>query len=236
MVQSGSTIARPARSSGACRSLSSGLAVLPAAQMTVCVGITQPAAATEPGRMSVTNVSVRTSTPRRRSFCFALSLRLGGIGREQPWPTFEQHHRGLGGVDVPEVAAERVAPDLGHRAGHLDAGRPAADDDEGEQGMPPHRIGLPLGALERQQHPAADLQGVFQALEPGREGLPLVVAEVRVVGAGGHDQVVVALRGAVGEADLAGVDVDAGRFGQQHFGVLRPAQDRADGRGDVARD
>ena len=35
---------------GAPSVLSSGLAVLPAAQMTVCVGMTQPAATTEPGR------------------------------------------------------------------------------------------------------------------------------------------------------------------------------------------
>ena len=78
MVQSGSTMARPTRSSGAPSDLSSGLAVLPAAQITVWVGMVQPAAPTEPGRMSVTSVSVRTSTPSRRSSCLALSLRLGG--------------------------------------------------------------------------------------------------------------------------------------------------------------
>ena len=87
---------------------------------------------------------------------------------------------------------ERVAPDLGHRAGHLDAGRAAADDDEGQPGVPADRVGLALGALERQQHAAADLQRVLEALEPGRERLPLVVAEVGVAGAGGDDQVVVA--------------------------------------------
>ena len=37
------------------------------------------------------------------------------------------------GRDRAELVLERVAGDLGERAGHLDAGRPAADDDEGEQ-------------------------------------------------------------------------------------------------------
>ena len=78
MVQSGSTIARPMRSSGAPSDLRSGLAVLPAAQITVWVGIVHPAARTHPGWMSVTIVSVRTSTPRRRRSSLALSPSSGG--------------------------------------------------------------------------------------------------------------------------------------------------------------
>ena len=78
MVQSGSTMARPALSSGVPSVLSSGLALFPAAQITVWVGITQPAAVTDPGRMSVTSVWVRTSTPSLRSSSLASSLRLGG--------------------------------------------------------------------------------------------------------------------------------------------------------------
>ena len=57
--------------------------------------------------------------------------------------------------------------------------------------MAANRIGLPLGALEGEQHAAPDLERILQALQPGRERLPLVVAEVGVVGAGGDDEVVV---------------------------------------------
>ena len=78
MVQSGSTMARPIRSSGAPSDLRSGLAVLPAAQMTVCVGMVHPAARTQPGWMSVTSVSVRTSTPSRRSVELRLVAQLSG--------------------------------------------------------------------------------------------------------------------------------------------------------------
>ena len=36
------------------------------------------------------------------------------------------------GIDAPEISAHRGAADVGDRAGQLDAGRAAADDDEGE--------------------------------------------------------------------------------------------------------
>ena len=52
-------------------------------------------------------------------------------------------------VDRAEVAAERVARELGDLAGHLDAGRAGADDDEGEPGRAPLGVGLDLGGLER---------------------------------------------------------------------------------------
>ena len=187
--------------------------------------------------MSVTRVSVRTSTPEAAQLLLGLVARALRIGGQQPRAALEQHHGGLAGIDVAEVAAQRVAPDLGHGAGHLDAGRAAAHDDEGEVGVPADRVGLPLGALERQQHPAADLERVLQALEPGRERLPLVVAEVGVPGAGGDDQVV------VGDASAPSVKrtLRARRRRCRSTSAsstsvfFERAEDRADGRGDVAR-
>ncbi len=158
-----------------------------------------------------------------------------GIGGQQSRPALEQHDGRLSRINVPEIPPQGVAADLRHGTGHLDSGGPAAHDHEGEIRVPPHRVGLALGQLEGEQHAAADLERVLQALEPGREHLPLVVPEVRVAGAGRHDQVVVVHSGAVAELHPAGLDVHAGGLGQQHLGVLLVPEDRADGRGDVRR-
>ena len=65
--------------------------------------------------------------------------------------------------------------------------------------MPPNRIRLPLCPLEGEEHPLPDLHGIFQALQAGCERFLVVMAEVRMVGAGGHDEVVVLRIPPVGE-------------------------------------
>ena len=84
-------------------------------------------------------------------------------------------------VDGAEVAAQRVARELGDLARHLDAGRAGADDDEREPGPPALRVGLDLGRLEGAEDAAADLERAVERLQLGRARLPVVVAEVRVV-------------------------------------------------------
>ena len=91
---------------------------------------------------------------------------------------------------------QRLARELGDRAGELDAGRPAADDHEGQQRCALGRVGRALGLLERQQDAAADVDRVLDRLQARRERLPLVVAEIGVARAGGDDQVVVGDRAA----------------------------------------
>ena len=78
---------------------------------------------------------------------------------------------------------------FGDRAGQLDAGRPGADDDEGQQRRAALRIALALGALEGEQDAPPQRGGVLQRLEAGRERLPIVMAEIGVARAGGEDQV-----------------------------------------------
>ena len=135
---------------------------------------------------------------------------------------------------MPEVAGERLPRDLGERARHFDAGRPAADDDERQQRRPLRRIALALGALERQQHAPPDLERILQRLQARRDRPPLVVAEVRVRRPGRDDQEVVVER-AVGQQQSIALAVDPDGLGEQHLDVLLPAQDPADRRGDVAR-
>ena len=62
---------------------------------------------------------------------------------------------------------------------------------------------LALGRLEGDEDAAPDLERVVDRLEAGGVRRPVVVAEVRVTRARGHDQRVVGERPAVGHQDLA---------------------------------
>ena len=93
--------------------------------------------------------------------------------------------------DRAEVARDRLAGELGDRAGHLDAGRAAADHDEGQQRLAALLVGLGLGPLEREQHLAAHRGRVVDRLDAGRMRGPVVAAEIGVARAGGEDQPVV---------------------------------------------
>src|SRR4051812_33196796 len=110
-------------------------------------------------------------------------------------------------MNDPEVVLQRVIGDLAQCPGELDAGRPGADDDEGEPGIAPRRIRLALGSLKGEQDAAPHLRRVLDRLQPGRERLPLVVAEVVMRGAGGDDQLVERDL-AVGEMYAVPLDVD----------------------------
>ena len=152
--------------------------------------------------------SVRTSTPSRcRSRSAAARRSSGNALRIDGPPSSSRILRGAG-IEMPEVAGQRLSRDLGERSRHLDAGRPAADHDEGQQRRPLRRIALALGALERQQHPPPDLEGILERLQARRDRPPLVVSEVRVRRAGGDDQEVVVER-AVGQEQAIALEVDA---------------------------
>ena len=110
---------------------------------------------------------------------------------------------------------------LGDLPGHLDPGRAGADHDEGEQ--PVDLVGVAgdrrkLGPLERAEDPPTQLQRVVDVLHPGREPGEVVVAEVGLPGAGGHDEAVVAERDVPGHparVDRAAGQVDGGDVGEQ---------------------
>jgi hypothetical protein len=99
------------------------------------------------------------------------------------------------------------------------------------------RCSAPSRSLRRfvgQQHAPADLERVLQALEARREGLPVVVAEVRVAGARGQHQRVVAELALVQDQAAAG-QIHRLDLGQEHRHVGRASQNRAQGRRDVGR-
>ena len=149
----------------------------------------------------------------------------------------EQHDAGRGRVDVPERSLERLLRELGDLTGHLDARRPGAHDDEGEEAATLLLVVGDLGLLEAPEDPRAEFEGVVHRLHAGGVLLEVVVAEVRLVGTGGHDEAVVlqvdldvagrGVDGLVGHVDLAHVAEDAG-------GVLLVAEHDARRRRDLA--
>ena len=137
-------------------------------------------------------------------------------------------------IDAAEIHGQRLARDLGDGARHLDAGRAAADDDEGQEAALLGLIGRKLGLLEREQNAAPDARRVFDALEAGRELRPLVVAEIGVRRAGRDDQIVIRQVDRLRAQELGGL-IDAGHVGHQHGRIGLAAQDVADRPGDVGR-
>ena len=135
---------------------------------------------------------VRTVTPSRSSDRRAFSDSSGGKAARMRRPASISRIARRAGSMRAEVGAQRVAGDLGDRAGQLDAGRPAADDDEREPGARRRSGRLELGGLERAAGSRRRISGASSSdFRPGRERLPLVVTEVVVARAGGDDQGVV---------------------------------------------
>ena len=114
-----------------------------------------------------------------------------GPSGEQLVDGLDQDDARLARVDRPELAAHRLPGQLGQRAGQLRPGRPAADHDQRHPLAATLRIGLALGGLEGQQRAPAHLGRVLEGLQARRVLAPLLVAEVRGLGAGGHDERVV---------------------------------------------
>ena len=128
-------------------------------------------------RSAVTGAPSRTSTPSCSSDRFAPPpTATGANGGSRRGPASTSTMRALRGSMVRKSAGERALGELGDGAGHLDAGRAAADDDEGQQARALGGVGLGLGALEGEQDAAAQLGRVVDRLQararrpPSRRG------------------------------------------------------------------
>ncbi len=129
---------------------------------------------------------------------------------------------------------QRLPRNLCKSAGQLDTGRAAADEDKREQLLTARGIGLALGPLERKQHTPPDLERVLERLEPRRVSRPLLVPEIGMARARGHDQKVVVEHGAVGQDDPAAGRLDRAGLAKQHANVCGAPEDPSDRRGDIA--
>ena len=130
--------------------------------------------------------------------------------------------------------------ELADLAGHLDAGRAGADDDERQPRRAPLRVGLELGGLESLEDPSAYLERAVERLDLERERAPLVVSEVGIAGpAGDHQEVVgdrpALCRGSRARRKLAPLQVEAFDLAHQHRHIAPAAEDLAQRGGDLAR-
>ena len=168
-----------------------------------------------------TRESMRSSTPRRSSSLVALPESRSPKVASGSLASVEQQHPDGGRIDVAELAAQRARRQLADLPGQLHTRRAGADDDDREPTVALDRVGRRLGHLEGAEEAPAELQGVVDRLHARRVEGELVVAEVRLAGAGGDDQTVVGQldRAQVGGrrgVDHAGVEIEAGHLGEHH--------------------
>jgi hypothetical protein len=154
---------------------------------------------------------------------------------EHALSTLDQHHARLLGPDAAEVVAEGDPCQFDDRTREFDAGRAAADDGKGEQGLASGRVGFALGLLERHEQPMTNGGGIFQGLETRGEGLPVVMPEIGVAGPGGEDQVIVGNARPVLERDGAVSFIDTGDGSEQRLHIVAPLHELADRPGNLRR-
>ena len=197
MVRSGSTRTRPARSSGT---------------PSVCARGTQPHRrpraqfSIDPLRTDIDAVGVETRDLHAGPDGHAqfLELQSGrvrevvGVGRKETGACFDQDDARGGGVDMTEVARERLPRDLGQGAGQLDSGGSAADDHERQAGPPPIGSGSRSAISKAMSTRWRIVSASFKVFSPGAIESPVIMTEVSVRDARGENQAVV-LKGAVGQ-------------------------------------
>ena len=189
----------------------------PAAQTTVLLSISWSPSMTPEALQSVTAVLSSTSTPSIRASRWLPREPFGERGEEPRTGLHEDDARGAC-LDIAEVGRQRLAGELGKRAGDLHAGRPAADDHEREQASALVRAHLGFRLLEGHENSAPEVGGVLDLLDALRVGLPFVMAEVGVTGAGSDDELVVGI--GRDRSGPAGARCRPRDLGERHAAVL----------------
>ena len=121
--------------------------------------------------MSTTVWSSSGVTPSRSSDCAALARERRREVRQDAVGRLDEQDARRARVDRAEVAAQRVARDLGDLPGQLDARRPGADDDERQPRARALGIRLDLGGLERASGSAPRMSSALSSdLRSGANG------------------------------------------------------------------
>jgi len=111
--------------------------------------------------------------------------------RQQPRAGLDEHDARCGRVDMAKVAGERRLCQLGKCAGQLDPGWSATDDHESEEAAPFGFVFAVLGPFKRDQDATPHRRRVLDALQSGGRRGPFIVPEIRFLGAGGDNQLVI---------------------------------------------
>ena len=152
---------------------------------------------------------------------------LGEAGQHPRASLDQQDVRGVR-IDVAKVAGQCRVGEFDERSGHLDAGRPGADQDKGQQAPAYLGVRHVFCFFEGEQHAAADQCGVVDRFEARGQSRPVVMAEIGVLRPGREDQIIVALVRPKAGLDPPRCDIDADHLVEQHRRVPLIAQNRPD--------
>jgi hypothetical protein len=156
------------------------------------------------------------------------------IQRQDAIQRLDEQDAGIGGVDRPEVAAQRVTGYLAERASQLDSCGTGPDDHERHPFFAPGRVRLAFGRLVGDEDPAPDVRRVLDRLEAGCEGRPVIAPEICMPGSGGDDERVVLDGSAVVQLDPLAGGIEPDGLAQNDPSVAVAAQDGPERLGDVA--
>jgi hypothetical protein len=89
---------------------------------------------------------------------------------KQSWSGFDQNNAGTAWIDGAKIRRQRALRQFSDGAGHLHAGRAAADHHEVQKSTPFICIRLGFGTLEGEQDAAAQVGGIIDRLQAWRVG------------------------------------------------------------------
>ena len=149
----------------------------------------------------------------------------------------EKDHAGRRWIDTSIKALEGISSELGNLARHLHTGRSRPDDNEREKSTSLYFIVGELGLFERAEDAAAQLESIVNRLHAGRVLLEMIVAEVRLVGAGRENQAIEArldIETAGHVLHLFRRDVDVGDISEHDLHILEVPENETRRRSDLA--
>ena len=190
----------------------------PAAQITVRASTRSSPTETPLQSPSVTPPPRRTSTPIFSSASLAAADKEASNGVSKRGAASTRIHSPPAGRSRG-IRCQRPLRQFGHRAGHFDAGRAAADNYEIQQSASLLRVGLGLGFFECQENAPAQISRVVDRLEAGSERSPFLMTEVSVLRTGRDDEGVEPNAMIFGN-HLATVEIYAGNIGQDDAHIL----------------
>ena len=133
---------------------------------------------------------------------------------------------------VAKVFRECIAGDFSDCTCHFNTGWSTTDDNEGHCCIALCFVCRFFGKFERQKNSPAQLNRIFKTFQSWCELFPLIVAEVRMAGAAGDDQVVI-MEYPVFGFHLFCFHIHRFNFSEDDFNVFAFAQNRANRGGNV---